>query len=238
MCPIVWIFFCLKQEVFLIRSGHNKTMLSFLFKNVFLSFKFSVISPLKRAHSTLPDVNREHGVGYVIIWHCLIYYHCFYYLDKKKSRVGYIFLCKQNCLIEEKEIEQLLLNDSKAEVGFLSHEYSKMSATHCGLWSPDLGKAWTVLSKVRLKIYAEAEKCRQEADIFEQRRVNLWAEPLSSQEHHSQTQLLSCNRNTCSGLANSSDTRYVSGFLKDLPWETLSKLISFKVSLLGSWPVR
>lgn len=84
--------FCLKQEVFLIRSGHNKTMLLFPLKMFFLSFKFSVISPLKRAHSTLPDVTREHGVGYVIIWHCLIYYHCFYYLVEK-NHVLVIFSC-------------------------------------------------------------------------------------------------------------------------------------------------
>lgn len=184
-------------------------------------------------------MTREHGVGYVIIWHCLIYYLCFYYLVKKKITCWLCFPVQIE-LLNRREGNRTTVTKwlkSRSWVPF-TWVFKNISATHCGLRSPDLGKAWAVLSKVRLKIYAEAEECRQEADIFEQRRVNLWAEPLSSHEHHSQTRLLSCNRNTCSGLANSSDTHYVSGFLKDPPWETLSKLISFKVSLLGSWAVR
>ncbi|KAM5265124.1 uncharacterized protein RBU33_017978 isoform 3-T3 [Hipposideros larvatus] len=47
---------------------------------------------------------------------------------------------KQNCLIEEKEIEQLLLNDSKAEVAFLPRECSEVFQPHTLAWQLRTGE--------------------------------------------------------------------------------------------------
>lgn len=55
--------------------------------------------------------------------------------------VFFFFSVQVELLNEEKEIEQLLLNDPKAEVEFLSHEYSSVLATHSGLGSSELRKA-------------------------------------------------------------------------------------------------